>query len=269
MHSLLKTTILGCGSSGGVPRIDGDWGACNPKNKKNNRTRCSLLVERITDNKRTIVLIDTSPDMRQQLLNAKVDHLDAVLYTHDHADQSGGIDDLRVFALRKMARVNVYLDQDTANRLIPRFSYCFKSGEKAGYPSILSENIINPYEELTINGPGGEICFTPFLQNHGSIFSLGYKYFNIAYSSDVVDFPDKSLSLLDNLDYWVVDALRLIPHPTHAHLDLTLKWINEYKCKNAYLTNMHIDLDYDYLTNNLPNNVLPSYDGLSFDITID
>ena len=266
MNSVIKTTILGCGSSGGVPRINGDWGDCNPKNSKNIRTRCSLLVEKITNNKKTTVLIDTSPDMRQQLLKANVGNLDAVLYTHDHADQTGGIDDLRVFALMKRKRVNVYLDQDTADRLIPRFSYCFKSGEKPGYPSILAENIIKPYEELTINGPGGDINFTPFLQHHGSIFSLGYKYNNVAYSSDVVEFPDKSLKIINNLEYWIVDALRITPHPTHAHLDLTLKWINDYECKKAFLTNMHIDLDYDYLLNNLPDNVLPSYDGLCFNI---
>ena len=148
MNSVIKTTILGCGSSGGVPRIDGDWGVCDPNNVKNIRSRCSILVEKITNDKKTVVLIDTSPDMRQQLLKAGVTNIDAVLYTHDHADQSGGIDDLRVFALRKRERINVYLDKDTASRLIPRFNYCFKSGEKHGYPSILSENIIDPYLSL-------------------------------------------------------------------------------------------------------------------------
>jgi len=268
MNSVIKTTILGCGSSGGVPRIDGDWGVCDPTNAKNIRSRCSILVEKITNDKKTVVLIDTSPDMRQQLLKAGVTNIDAVLYTHDHADQSGGIDDLRVFALRKRERVNVYLDKDTADRLIPRFNYCFKSGEKQGYPSILSENIIDPYKELIISGPGGEISFTPFLQNHGSIFSLGFKYNNIAYSSDVVDFPNKSLNYLLNLDYWIVDALRVTPHPTHAHLDKTLQWIKDFNCKNALLTNMHIDLDYEQLCNELPNNIKPSYDGYSFSIDI-
>ena len=268
MSSVIKTTILGCGSSGGVPRIDGDWGVCDPNNVKNIRSRCSILVERVTNDKKTVVLIDTSPDMRQQLLKAGVTNLDAVLYTHDHADQSGGIDDLRVFALRKRERVNVYLDKDTASRLIPRFNYCFKSGEKHGYPSILSENIIDPYKELIISGPGGEISFTPFLQHHGSIFSLGFKYNNIAYSSDVVDFPVKSLDYLSNLDYWIVDALRITPHPTHSHLDKTLQWVKDFNCKNALLTNMHIDLDYEQLSNELPSNIKPCYDGYSFSIDI-
>ena len=268
MSSVIKTTILGCGSSGGVPRIDGDWGVCDPNNIKNIRTRCSILVEKITNDKKTVVLIDTSPDMRQQLLKAGVKKIDAVLYTHDHADQSGGIDDLRIFALRKRERVNVYFDKDTASRLIPRFNYCFKSGEKHGYPSILSENIINPYEELIISGEGGEISFIPFLQHHGTIFSLGFNYNGIAYSSDVVDFPDKSLKYIYNLDYWIVDALRITPHPTHAHLDKTLQWIKEYNCKKALLTNMHIDLDYQQLSNDLPNNVKPSYDGYNFSIDV-
>ena len=268
MNSIIKTTILGCGSSGGVPRIDGDWGVCDPKNEKNVRTRCSILVERITEDKKTVVLIDTSPDMRNQLLKAGVKSLDAVLYTHDHADQSGGIDDLRVFALRKRERVNVYFDKDTASRLIPRFNYCFRSGEKQGYPSILAENFIKPYEKLIIDGPGGKLCFIPFLQDHGSISSLGYKFNNIAYSSDVVDFPDKSLKYISNLDYWIVDALRITPHPTHSHLDKTLNWINNFSCKQAYLTNMHIDLDYEQLLNTLPDNVKPSFDGFSFNMNV-
>ena len=171
MNSVIKTTILGCGSSGGVPRIDGDWGVCDPNNVKNIRSRCSILVEKITNDKKTVVLIDTSPDMRQQLLKAGVTNIDAVLYTHDHADQSGGIDDLRVFALRKRERVNVYLDKDTASRLIPRFNYCFKSGEKHGYPSILSENIIDPYKELIINRP---IPFTK-ITNKG-LWHLRFSY---------------------------------------------------------------------------------------------
>ena len=249
MSSKVMVTVLGCGSSGGVPRIDGDWGNCDPNEPKNLRSRCSLLVQKFNDlGDVTSVLIDTSPDLRNQLLKTNVKQIDAVLYTHDHADQSGGIDDLRIFALGKRERVNVYFDKDTASRLIPRFNYCFKSGEKHGYPSILSENIIDPYEQLIISGEGGEISFIPFLQHHGTIFSLGFNYNGIAYSSDVVDFPDKSLKYISNLDYWIVDALRITPHPTHAHLDKTLQWIKEYNCKKALLTNMHIAVSYTHLT---------------------
>ena len=268
MAETLKITILGCGSSGGVPRIGGDWGSCDPNEKKNIRTRCSLLIEKTSKEGKTSVLIDTSPDMRQQLINAKVINLDAVLYTHDHADQTGGIDDLRAFALRNRKRVPVYLDKETSKRLIPRFDYCFKDGEKSGYPAILEENRIELFKEFVISGSGGEISFLPFLQKHGNIDSIGFKFNNIAYSSDVVGFHDKSLKYLYNLDYWIIDALRHLPHPTHTHLDQTLKWIKKYKTKKAYLTNMHIDLDYNYLLENLPNNVLPSYDSLNFKIEV-
>ena len=193
MVERISITILGCGSSGGVPRIDGDWGDCDPKEIKNLRSRCSLLVQKFNNqNEVTTVLIDTSPDIRNQLLRANVNSMDAVLYTHDHADQSGGIDDLRVFALRKRKRVQVYIDEQTASRLIPRFSYCFNTLEDKVYPAILEKNTINPYESFSVDGPGGKIEFIPFLQKHGKIDSLGFKFNNIAYSSHVVDFYDQS-----------------------------------------------------------------------------
>ena len=148
----------------------------------------------------TTVLIDTSPDLRNQLLKTNVKQIDAVLYTHDHADQSGGIDDLRIFALRKRKRVKVYIDDKTASRLIPRFSYCFNTLEDKVYPAILEKNTIIPFEDFVINGPGGDIKFLPFLQKHGKIDSLGFKFNNIAYSSDVVDFYPESFDLLNNLE---------------------------------------------------------------------
>ena len=267
MVERISITILGCGSSGGVPRIDGDWGDCDPKEIKNLRSRCSLLVQKFNNqNEVTTVLIDTSPDIRNQLLRANVNSMDAVLYTHDHADQSGGIDDLRVFALRKRKRVQVYIDEQTASRLIPRFSYCFNTLEDKVYPAILEKNTINPYESFSVDGPGGKIEFIPFLQKHGKIDSLGFKFNNIAYSSDVVDFYDQSFDLLNDLDYWIVDALRHDPHPTHAHLSKTLGWINDFNTKKGILTNLHIDLDYKKLKNSLPNNIEPAYDNMNFEI---
>ena len=269
MVERISITILGCGSSGGVPRIDGDWGDCDPKEIKNLRSRCSLLVQKFNNqNEVTTVLIDTSPDIRNQLLRANVNSMDAVLYTHDHADQSGGIDDLRVFALRKRKRVQVYIDEQTASRLIPRFSYCFNTLEDKVYPAILEKNTINPYESFSVDGPGGKIKFIPFLQKHGKIDSLGFKFNNIAYSSDVVDFYDQSFDLLNDLDYWIVDALRHDPHPTHAHLSKTLGWINDFNTKKGILTNLHIDLDYKKLKNSLPNNIEPAYDNMNFEILL-
>ena len=269
MVERISITILGCGSSGGVPRIDGDWGDCDPKEIKNLRSRCSLLVQKFNNqNEVTTVLIDTSPDIRNQLLRANVNSMDAVLYTHDHADQSGGIDDLRVFALRKRKRVQVYIDEQTASRLIPRFSYCFNTLEDKVYPAILEKNTINPYESFSVDGPGGKIEFIPFLQKHGKIDSLGFKFNNIAYSSDVVDFYDQSFDLLNDLDYWIVDALRHDPHPTHAHLSKTLGWINDFNTKKGILTNLHIDLDYKKLKNSLPNNIGPAYDNMNFEILL-
>ena len=269
MNERILVTILGCGSSGGVPRIDGDWGDCDPNEIKNFRSRCSLLVQKFNaQNDVTSVLIDTSPDIRNQLLKANVKNIDAVLYTHDHADQSGGIDDLRVFALRRRKKVQVYLDEKTASRLIPRFSYCFNTFDDKVYPAILEKNTINPYESFHIEGPGGNIDFMPFLQKHGKIDSIGFKFNNIAYSSDVVDFYDKSFDILDNLDYWIVDALRHDPHPTHSHLNKTLGWIKDLNTSNGILTNLHIDLDYNKLNNSLPNNVKPAYDNLSFEILL-
>ena len=269
MKSKIIVTVLGCGSSGGVPRIDGDWGNCDPNEPKNSRSRCSLLVQKFNDlGDVTTVLIDTSPDLRSQLLKTNVKHIDAVLYTHDHADQSGGIDDLRIFALRKRKRVQVYIDDKTASRLIPRFSYCFNTFDDKVYPAILEKNTIIPFEDFIISGPGGEIKFLPFPQKHGKIDSLGFKFNNIAYSSDVVDFYPESFNVLQNLDYWIVDALRYDPHPTHAHLDLTLEWINDLNVKRGILTNLHIDLDYNDLKKTLPNHIEPAFDNLTFEVNL-
>ena len=267
MNSKVMVTVLGCGSSGGVPRIDGDWGKCDPNEPKNLRSRCSLLVQKFNDlGDVTTVLIDTSPDLRNQLLKTNVKQIDAVLYTHDHADQSGGIDDLRIFALRKRKRVQVYIDDNTASRLIPRFSYCFNTLEDKVYPAILEKNTIIPFEDFVINGPGGDIKFLPFLQKHGKIDSLGFKFNNIAYSSDVVDFYPESFDLLDNLDYWIVDALRYDPHPSHAGFEQILDYINYLQPKKTLFTHMTALLDYKDLLSKCPENVEPAYDGMEVQI---
>lgn len=260
----LRFTILGSGSSGGVPRIGGNWGACDPGEPKNRRRRCSLLVEQWQDDpaKKTTVLIDTSPDMRDQLIDAGTEWIDGVLYTHDHADQSHGIDDLRMVAINRMKRVDVYMDTHTSGTLNERFGYCFKAPEGSSYPPILNEHRIEAGKEVTIEGEGGPITALPFDQDHGGIRSLGFRIGSVAYSADVVDVPDESFDLLEGIDCWIVDALRYAPHPTHAHVDLALSWLDRLKVPRGVLTNLHVDLDYQTLAGELPDGREPAFDGM-------
>ena len=266
--SALKATILGCGSSGGVPRLGGpdgagDWGLCDPNEPKNRRSRCSLLVRRGEGEATTAVLIDTSPDMRAQLLAAHCRRLDAVFYTHDHADQSHGVDDLRVFALQQRARVPVYIDEATSGRIIERFNYCFVQREGSWYPPVLEHRKMPACgERMDVEGESGTISVTPFLQHHGPVDLLGFKIGDIAYSSDVVDLPDESFAILEGLGTWIVDALQMKPHGTHAHLEKTLEWIERVKPKRAILTNLHVTMDYQTLRRMLPAGVEPAYDGM-------
>jgi phosphoribosyl 1,2-cyclic phosphate phosphodiesterase len=267
----LKVTILGSGSSGGVPRIGNDWGACDPLNPKNRRTRCALLVEKMQSDasRPTRVMIDTSPDMREQLLRAGVSELDAVLYTHDHADQTHGIDDLRVVAFATRQRVPVYMDEDTSRLLTHRFSYCFTAPEGSPYPAILEERRLPPPgSALTIDGPAGALEFVPLLQMHGRTHSLGFRAGAFAYSNDVSDMPEETFERLHGLDLWVLDTLRYQPHPTHIHLEKALQWVERLKPKRTILTNLHIDLDYERLKSELPNGVEPAFDGLEAEISL-
>ena len=255
--SQLKVTILGCGSSGGVPRIGNDWGVCDPNEPKNRRRRCSILLQR----EETNVLIDTSPDLREQLLSADIDRLDAVVYSHDHADQSHGIDDLRVVAFRNKQRVPVYADKATSDTLLNRFSYCFKQRVGSTYPPILDLQPLNRH--LSIGENTGAIDLETLDQEHGNIRSLGFRIGNFAYSNDLNDMPEESFAALEGLDVWLVDALRREPHPSHTHLSRTLDWIKRLKPKHTVLTNMHIDMDYNLLVKELPSNVEPAYDGMT------
>ena len=274
----LRVTVLGSGSSGGVPRFGGEdgtgyWGDCDPDEPKNRRTRCSILVERahpkfgFQHDKTTAVLVDTSPDMRAQLLAAKRSRLDGVLFTHDHADQSHGIDDLRVFAIAMRQRIPVYYDAETSGELLNRFRYCFEQQPGSPYPAILdARQMPKCGESFNVDGPAGPIDVLPFLQFHGSVNSLGFRFGSIAYSSDVVDMPEESFDDLANLDLWIVDALQYKPHGTHAHLDLTLEWIERLKPKRTVLTNMHVSMDYNTLKANLPDGVEPGFDGLQITV---
>ena len=264
----LKVTILGSGSSGGVPRIGGaggagEWGACDPSEPRNRRRRCSILVER----GQTQVLVDCSPDMREQLIDARVSRLDAVLITHDHADQSHGIDDLRMVAQNMMARVGVYGSEETIRVLTDRFGYCFKGNEIGAYPAILESHVLaRPFREFAIEGKGGPIPVLAFDQDHGSMISQGFRFGPIAYSSDVFDLDAAAFAAIEGIECWIVDALRYRPHPTHAHVEKTLSWIDLVRPKRAILTNLHIDLDYRTLAASLPAKVEPAFDGMVIEL---
>lgn len=255
-------TILGCGSSGGVPRIGNSWGTCDPANPKNRRRRCSILVSRKAEAGVTRVLIDTSPDLRDQMLSTGTEALDAVLYTHEHADHTHGIDELRAFYLRQRHLIPIWADETTANLLVSRFGYCFVTAPGSDYPPILSLNRITPGQTVTIAGKGGSISALPFTVHHGNIDALGFRFGDVAYTPDVNGIPEASLSALRDLDLWIVDALRPVPHPSHFSLPETLAWIERLKPKRAVLTNMHIDLDFSTLTRELPPYVEPAYDGM-------
>ena len=256
----LRITILGCGSSGGVPRLGGHWGECDPKEPRNRRQRCSILVERVSDAGTTTVLIDTSPDMRNQLLEADVGRLDAVLYTHAHADHVHGLDDLRMIVINMRERLPVYADAPTKEALLDRFGYAFVRPEGSMYPPILNLHDIDG--DVAIDGPGGSLTFTPFLVNHGGMDALGFRFNDVAYLPDVASIPDGVWPHLENLTCWIVDALRREPHPTHSHLDQTLGWIRDMAPKSAVLTNMHNDLDYRTIAAETPDHVDPAYDGM-------
>jgi phosphoribosyl 1,2-cyclic phosphate phosphodiesterase len=247
----MRITILGCGGSVGVPRIDGNWGACDPNEPRNRRSRSSIVIEQGD----TRLLIDTSPDLRNQFLANGFHWVSAVAWTHDHADQTHGLDDLRTLAYISRKRIEGYADAFTHERLMRKFAYCFeKMGD--GYPPII--------EAKLIEGPFsvGELEIIPFRQQHGAIHSLGFRCGDFAYSNDVVSLDEDAFAVLDGIKLWVVDALRYEPHPTHSHVEQTLGWIARLGVPRAVLTNLHIDLDYNRLKAELPPGVEPGYDGM-------
>jgi phosphoribosyl 1,2-cyclic phosphate phosphodiesterase len=261
----LTFTILGCGSSMGVPRVALGWGHCDPGNPKNRRRRCSLLVEHTgRADHVTRVLVDCSPDLRDQLLDADVDQLDGVLITHEHADHTHGIDDLRPLFVKHRRRVPVYMDDATARILLVRFGYCFATPPGSDYPPIAAEHRLVPGEAVALQGAGGPIEALPVLQEHGDIASLGFRFGKVAYSADIKGLSQANLERLAGLDLWIVDALRHAPHPSHFNLEEALAWIERVKPKRAILTNLHSDLDYETLRATLPAHVEPAYDGMRF-----
>ena len=261
-------TILGCGSSGGVPRIGNDWGICDPGEPRNRRRRCALLIEGWIEgiSEPTRVLIDTGVDMREQLLDANIDRVDAVFYTHEHADHTHGIDDLRVLALHNRRRVDVYFTRECGERLRQAFGYCFSTPPGSTYPPILNAHEIEPGETIAVEGPGGTLELQSFLQLHGDINSLGFRLHGFAYSCDLSGFPESAHAAIGNLDLWIIDALRPTPHPSHLSLPETLDLIAQFRPRQAVLTDMHIDLDYATTEAETPDNVTPAFDGMQIDV---
>ncbi len=273
----LRLTILGCGSSGGVPRVGYGWGACDPAEPRNRRRRCSLLVQRqgdggskgdgSGDGAATTLLVDTAPDLREQLIDAAVQRLDAVLFTHAHADHTHGIDDVRPLVIHMRRRIPVFADARTRSLLEARFGYCFETPPGSEYPPILDMHDLADGEAMQVDGPGGAITALPFGMEHGNEAALGFRFGPAAYAPDVSLMPEASQARLHGLDLLIIDALREAPHPTHYSVSDALALIETVRPRRAILTNLHTDLDYATLSAKLPPNVVPAYDGLS--VTLD
>ena len=265
-----RFTILGCSSSPGVPRINGDWGACDPDNPKNRRTRAAFLVEQTGPHGTTTVVIDTGPDFREQVIAARVKHIDAVLYTHAHADHLHGIDDLRGYFIAARQRIPIYADAPTMARIREGFGYCLQTPPGSNYPPIVEPRVIDDIETpIVIDGAGGPICFRPHLQVHGDIHSLGFRIGDVAYCSDVSDFPEETIGKLYGLDVLVIDTLQYQFHPSHLSLTQALGWIERFKPKRAILTHMHVPLDYETVLRETPPHVEPAYDQMVFEAVPD
>jgi phosphoribosyl 1,2-cyclic phosphate phosphodiesterase len=247
----MKITVLGCGSSGGVPLIGNDWGTCDPTDPRNRRTRVSVLVE----DGDTAILVDTSPDMRQQLLDCNLRNLTAVLFTHSHADHCHGIDDLRGVNWVTGKPVELYADKTTMDDLELRFSYVFRKADHFYKPSVHPHLIDGSFSV-------GSIPITPFRQNHGYSHTLGFRFRDFAYSTDVKQLDEAAFAALEGVKVWIVDCVRETPHPTHAHLEQTLEWIQRVKPERAYLTHMNHMMDYKTIAAKLPTGVWLAHDGL-------
>jgi phosphoribosyl 1,2-cyclic phosphate phosphodiesterase len=256
----MRITMLGSGPSWGVPRIGGDWGACDPADPRNRRRRASILVEEGG----TTLLVDTSPDMREQLLDAAVKRIDAVLYTHAHADHAHGIDDLRSVNKLMGKAIGIHADPTTMDELRQRFAYTF-TPPKPGLGAAFYKPVLEP---VLIDGPFevGGIAVVPFEQDHGFSKTLGFRFGRFAYSTDAIELDEAAFAALAGVEVWIVDCIRREPHVTHSHLAKTLGWIAHLKPRRAVLTHMDESLDYAALSRELPPGVEPGHDGLVIDL---
>jgi len=271
MDPLRTFTLLGTGSSGGVPRVGGEWGECDPANPKNRRRRCALLIEqRAVDGARTSVLVDAGADLREQLLASEVRSLEAVLLTHAHADHIFGLDDLRQLALRLRRGIAVHMDEATSATVMRSFGYCFHQAANSSYPSFCTEHrIVHPHP-IEVAGPGGEMEILPILAEHGDIHALGFRVGGVAYLPDVKRVVETiSLERLTGVDVLILDALRRHPHPAHLNLEEALAFVERLRPRRAILTNLHSDLDYAELRASLPPGVEPGHDGLMIECTVE
>ncbi|MEM6985625.1 MAG: MBL fold metallo-hydrolase [Pseudomonadota bacterium] len=259
----LQFKLLGTGSSGGVPRIGNDWGACDPTQPRNRRRRCALLITRTGPHGTTTVLVDAGCDMREQLIDAQVERLDGVVLTHPHADHIFGLDDLRQMKIRMRECIDVYMDAATSARVMRAFDYCFEQPIGSSYPPICIEHRIEANSPVRIDGAGGAVELLPIQVEHGDIHALGLRVGDFAYVPDIktVERP-ASREALTGLDVLVLDALRRHPHPSHLNLEESLALIEALRPRRTVLTNMHTDLDYDTLKAELPSGVEAGYDGL-------
>lgn len=265
---VLSITILGCGSSGGVPRVGSSgWSACNPDNPKNRRRRCSIMIRQTGEEGTTHVLVDTSPDLREQLLSVDARHLDAVFLTHMHADHIHGIDDLRPLVADMGKKIPVYASPETSAGVESRFDYCFVTPKGSNYPPILDLHTIIEETTTVIKGAGGDIALTPFYVTHGDIQSFGFRFGSVAYIPDVSFIPPKAMKYIEKLDILIIDALREKPHPSHFCVMDALNLIDISQPKKAVLTNLNNDLDYDTLRTRLPSHIFPAYDGMHLEIS--
>ena len=253
-----KLIILGSGSSFGVPRIDGFWGKCQKENRKNHRTRCSAIILKGLNS----ILIDTSPDLRNQLILNNIKNLSSVIYTHEHADHTSGLFELRPFFYKYKKKINIYGNLKTMNNLKKRYNYCFKTIN--GYPAIVKSNIIN--KNFSLGQSKEKVYFKALQVDHGPIKSTAYIFEKVAYISDCNDLSLIKKKELKNLKYLIIDCLKIKKHPTHFNLNTSLYIHNHLKPRKTILTNLHYDLDYDFLCKKLPNNVQPAYDGLKLDL---
>ena len=260
-----RLRILGCGSSAGVPRVAQGWGVCDPTNPRNRRRRCSILVEQDGPDGMTRLLVDTSPDLREQLLGAGVDALDAILFTHSHADHIHGIDDIRPVVLHRHKLLDAWMDEPTSKVVRRSFDYLFDCPEGSLYPPLLRERRIEVAEPVVIAGEGGLIEALPIRLDHGEIDALGFRFGDVAYSPDLVRIPPESLAAFEGLDLWVIDALRYKKHPTHLCVEEALDLIRLMRPRRAVLTNLSSEVDFETLRAELPANVVPAYDGMILD----